>query len=134
MGDRCNLTLTYAKADEKKFEKELGMDLVTCIEKEGEAWRTILLEQINYGLWTEREEWAKQGLCFFGTYDAGCGYPASGFAAVDGKHADVPMCQGELLVFLNHKGRVLAHSMRAAQKYLRLAAKARKRLGVPDDE
>ena len=74
MGDRCDCWLTYRKEDERKFMETLGDDLPYLVQNEGRSWRTIYLAEVNYGLLSDREQFASNGLCFLGEPGPGGSY------------------------------------------------------------
>ena len=130
MGDRCDLKITYRRADEKEFAEVLGPDWWNMVEDEDPTYRTVYMEQVNYGMLRERQDLAAKGLCFLGEHGSGGDYCAARFVALDGDHVDVASCEGELVVFLDDEGRVTPRTLKAARRYLRLAEKARRLLGL----
>jgi len=131
MSDRCDLHITYCKEDEKQFAEVLGPDWWNMEEDEGPAYRTVYLEQANYGLLREREDLAAKGLCFLGEHGPGGEYCAARFVAMGGEHVDVASSEDQLIVVLDDDGRVAPEPLKAARRYLKLVAKAKERLGLP---
>lgn len=132
MGDRCDLWMTYRKKDERQFAREFGPDWYNVQEEESPAWRSVYVEQANYGWLDQRLNLARRKVPFIGRHGEGGDYPAARFASEGGEHADVPMYDGELVCFMDGEGNVKAGGIVAAADFLELERRARKAIGLPD--
>ena len=130
MGDRCECRLTYRKEDEPKYMELPGDDLLNLVQHEGSTWRTIYLEQVNYGLLSDRERFASNGLCFLGEHGAGGSYLPAKFVAFKGEHVDVAAFDGQFVVFLDEKGIIDGQGITDAWRYMDLLKKPEEALGL----
>jgi len=87
MGDRCWIEITFREKDEDKIKEILG-DFWDEVEVDNGVVTAIAYEA-NYGLFDEREEFAKAGLTFYGNHGAGNNYGDIAFACHKGKHAEI---------------------------------------------
>ena len=129
MGDRCYLEITYRKEDENHFVELWGEPWYQMVMAEGETWQTVSMEEANYGLLTDRQQLAHQGMCFLGWHAAGGDYGEAVFASFGGKHADVPGHEFEPHVPLKENGQIHERMLREARLYLDFTRKAREILG-----
>jgi len=85
MGDRCWVSMTFRKEDQKKFEEEFYFE--TLDEDNG-----VLDGQefeVNYGGYDERERLSEVGLTFYGHHGAGGDYGECAFACYKGKQIEI---------------------------------------------
>ena len=128
MGDRCNLSITFRKEDEERISAVWGSDWYDEVLDEGETWKTVFIDEVNYGMTQDREKLAQAGICFVGEHGPGGTYPSYVFAAYEGEHADVHGHEEKPFVTLKPDGSVNMDGLEEARLYLKLLKKAWDRL------
>ena len=119
MGDRCYLTIRFHRdsgyipafrevmeyfSNDTDYLTNLESWLSGCMDDAEGIPGQCIMEEANYGLLKEREEWAKQGLRFYGEHGAGGCYGAADFFS-DGKECvDIPRSEGNIIVACPESG------------------------------
>ena len=85
MGDRCWISITFRKEDQKKFEEEFYFE---TLDEDGNALIGQEFE-INYAGFDRRERLAEVSLTFYGYHGAGGNYGECAFACYKGKHVEI---------------------------------------------
>jgi len=85
MGDRCWISFTFRKEDQKKVEEEFFFE---DIYENGNALTGQEFE-VNYGGCEEQERLAQEGLTFYGHHGAGDNYGECAFACYKGKLVEI---------------------------------------------
>ena len=91
MGDRCFVTLHVHKNRLAALDKHLGNgeQFLRQFEPNEDGEIELELEECNYGLLSDREKAAKEGIPFHGSHCAGGCYGPARFASHGGKHMEV---------------------------------------------
>ena len=85
MGDRCWISITFRKKDQKKIEEEFFFEE---LDEDGSAI-TGQSSGINYGGCEEQQRLAEESLTFYGFHGAGAGYGECAFACYKGKQVEI---------------------------------------------
>ena len=129
MGDRCYLEITYRKDDHAAFQKILGYK--DCgkwhdgVIQENDTWIHVFAEEANYGLMTDRETIAQDGIPFFGWHGSGGDYETCLFAAANGEMADVVGSDEEPRVRLMEDGSIDPKELEWGMTYYQILREAK---------
>ena len=85
MGDRCWISITFRKKDQKKIEEEFFFEELD----EDNTIFTGYECDVNYGGFDGRERLAEESLTFYGFHGAGVGYGERAFACYKGKQVEI---------------------------------------------
>ncbi len=129
MGDRCYLEITYRKDDHPAFQKILGwkdsMKWYDDVLEQNDTWIHVYADEVNYGLMSEREAIAQDGIPFFGWHGAGGDYECCLFAAADGEMADVVGTEERPRVGLREDGSIDPSEVNWGMAYYRILHEAK---------
>jgi len=137
MADRCGFTITVPNAARDRIAGDMGLNLedAEVIQDETELYTELYDDSANFAHALIMEEWAKDGISFFGHHGEGCEYGAGDFAAHGGKCIQVEASQGQggPLVPINRDGTIPARALAEARTYWDTLAEAKRALGITEE-
>lgn len=138
MGDRCSLSMRVLRSDfdAAKYDDYFARPVFVCLgdgQVRTEADRreryvddetpgTVLLEvqEANYAMQDEREEWAKAGLTFQGSHGEGGCYGPGLFVAHGGQLIDVEALEGRPVAGIDREGNAAPKALERIKAYYAL--------------
>ena len=133
MSDRCSLTITVRKDDLPKLAEAMNYteaEIRTArrsgvtIEEAEDGAVTLYFDEVDYGLYVERQELAKSDVPHYGWHGDGGNYSATAFVAADGEWAEILRAGDDIVAPVNEKGEIDNRYRKEIQLYYRLLKRA----------